>query len=105
MTPPAGAPALSRPPTEYLWPRTLRLPERPPRLVYLDLNQWVALAKAQSGHSGGKPFRDVLEACVGAVERGAAVFPLADAIYYEVSKIGPYRQRRHLADAMERVSR
>ena len=37
----------------YVWPRSLALPARPPLLVYLDLNQWIALAKALSGHAHG----------------------------------------------------
>jgi len=38
----------------YGWPQTLRLPSRPPKLVYLDLNQWIALAKAMAGHRDGE---------------------------------------------------
>jgi len=38
----------------YVWPQTLRLPPRPLKLVYLDLNHWVALAKAMAGHSDGE---------------------------------------------------
>jgi hypothetical protein len=104
MFPPAGAPPISRPPIEYNWPPTLVISERPPKLVYLDLNHWVALAKALSGHRDGAPFREALAACVDAVDRRAAVFPLADAIYYEVSRIASLRQRRDLAEAMRRVS-
>lgn len=96
---------MSASPTGYAWPRTLRLPERPPRLVYLDLNHWVSLAKAHTGHREGGAFVDVLDACVEAVERGAAVFPISDSIYMEVSKIGQHRQRRDLRDVIERVSR
>lgn len=81
------------------------LPPRPPKLVYLDLNHWVALAKAEAGHRDGDRFRDALTACVDAVARGSVVFPLADATYMEVSRIGSFRQRRELADVMERVSR
>lgn len=104
MFPRAGAPPISRPPIEYNWPPTLVISERPPKLVYLDLNHWVALAKALSGHRDGAPFREALAACVDAVDRRAAVFPLADAIYYEVSRIASLRQRRDLAEAMRRVS-
>jgi len=88
----------------YAWPKTLRLPTRPPKLVYLDLNHWVSLAKAYTGHPDGGQFRDALTACVDAVDRGVAVFPISDSIYMEVSKIGQYRQRRDLRDVIERVS-
>ena len=89
----------------YLWPRTLRLPARPPKLVYLDLNHWIALAKANAGHRDAQAFADPLGACIEAVERGIAVFPISDTIYMEVSKIGQYRQRRDLREVIERVSR
>lgn len=71
--PPATAPSRSRPPAEYHRPATLRLPKRPPKLVYLDLNHWVSLAKAQSGHPGGAPFREALDLCADAVDRRARV--------------------------------
>ena len=89
----------------YLWPPTLRLPARPPKLVYLDLNHWIALAKANAGHRDGQPFADALAACIEAVGGRIAVFPISDTIYMEVSKIGPHRQRRDLREVIERVSR
>jgi hypothetical protein len=95
----------TRAPLAYVWPRTLRKPRRPPKLVYLDLLHWVSLAKANSGHRDGGQFAEALAACVRAVEVGVAVFPISDAIYMEVSKIGPHRQRRDLRDVIERVSR
>jgi hypothetical protein len=88
----------------YRWPATLRLPARPPKLVYLDLLHWVALAKANSGHRQGGQFAEVLASCLDAVARGAAVFPISDAIYMEVSKIGSHRQRKDLREVIERVS-
>lgn len=91
--------------TEYVWAKTLRLPSRPPKIVYLDLLHWVSLAKANSGHRDGGRYADVLGACAKAVESGIAVFPISDAIYMEVSKIGPHRQRRDLRDVIELVSR
>lgn len=94
----------TRVPRAYVWPRTLLQPLRPPKLVYLDLLHWVSLAKANSGHRDGGRYEEALAACVRAVEAGIAVFPIADAIYMEVSKIGPHRQRRDLRDVIERVS-
>jgi hypothetical protein len=90
---------------EYVWPETLLLPDRPPKLVYLDLNHWIALAKAQAGHADGRRFADVLALCVRAVESQAAVFPISDTIYGEINKIGQHRQRRHLREVIETVSR
>lgn len=90
---------------DYLWPATLRLPTRPPKLIYLDLNHWVALAKAHAGHREGRAFEEALESCIQAVDSGAAIFPISDTIYFETSKIGPFRQRRDLREVIERVSR
>jgi len=95
---------MTRAAATYAWPETLRLPARPPKLVYLDLNHWVSLAKAHTGHREGEQFKDALAACIDAVDRGVAVFPVSDSIYIEVSKIGQYRQRRDLRDVIERVS-
>jgi hypothetical protein len=89
---------------DYAWPRTLRLPTRPPKLVYLDLNHWIALAKAQAGHPDGRAYTEALVGVLRAVEHRRAVFPLSDSIYSEASKIGLHRQRRDLRDVMERVS-
>ncbi len=89
---------------KYVWPKTLRLPSRPPKVVYLDLLHWVSLAKANSGHRDGGRYTDALGACIGAVERGVAVFPISDSIYMEVSKIGLHRQRRDLRGVIELVS-
>lgn len=88
----------------YIWPTKLFVPTRPPKLVYLDLNHWVSLSKAQAGHIGGGEFKEELVACDAAAASGTAIFPLSDSIYFEVSKIGPYRQRRDLREVIERVS-
>lgn len=89
----------------YGWPQTLQLPPRPPKLVYLDLNHWVALAKAMAGHREGEASAEVLMGCLAALEGGQAVFPISDSIYFEVSKIATYRQRRDLREVIERLSR
>jgi hypothetical protein len=88
----------------YELPATLVLPERPPKLVYLDLNHWISLAKANAGHKGADSHRDGLEAVLDAAANNVAVFPISDVIYMEVSKIGPHRQRRHLREVIERLS-
>ena len=97
--------------THPLWPTTLRLPARPPRLIYLDLNHWIELSKAHIGHQDGKKHRCILDAClkavkaVKAVKDGEAVFPLSEYIYAEIAKITSYRQRRDLREVIEQVSR
>jgi hypothetical protein len=89
----------------YDWPQTLQLPPRPPKLVYLDLNHWIALAKAMAGHREGVAYAEVLTGCLGALERGMAAFPISDSIYFEISKISKHRQRRDLRQVIERLSR
>lgn len=89
----------------YVWPQTLRLPPRPPKLVYLDLNHWIALAKALAGHRDGEAHAEVLAACLRAVDHKRAVFPISDSIYFEISKIRQHRQRCDLREVIERVSR
>jgi hypothetical protein len=86
------------------WPPALLLPRRPPALVYLDLNHWIGLAKAATGHRDGTRHLPALEACRVARAAGAAVFPLSAAHYMEMAKIKDPAQRRALAAAMEELS-
>ena len=88
----------------YLWPATLRFPTNGGRLVYLDLNHWIALAKALSGHHEGRKDRDILERLLHAVERAHAVFPVSLSIYAEVMKIREHRRRSDLRKVIERLS-
>jgi hypothetical protein len=87
----------------YVWPRTLVVPPRPPKLVYLDLNQWIALAKAAASHRDGLIHQEALNVCVAAADSGRAIFPISDSIYFEVLKIGPHRQRHDLCVVIEKV--
>ena len=91
--------------TKQSWPRTLRLPSRPPKLIYLDLNHWIALSKAHSGHPEGWQHRDLLATCLRAVADGMAVFPISFFFYTEISKIKNHRQRRDLRMVIEDVCR
>jgi len=89
----------------YVWPQTLRRPKLPPKLVYLDLNHWISLAKALARHRDGQRHEESLAACMRAVDEGSVVFPISDTIYFEISKIAQYRQRRDLREVIEKVSR
>lgn len=88
----------------YLWPTTLHLPAPRPKLVYLDLNHWIALAKAACGHPDGAQYTEVLEWCSDAVDHDAALFPISAAIITEISRISKHRQRRDLREVIERLS-
>ena len=89
----------------YIWPRTLRTGQLPGKLVYLDLNHWIELAKAHSGHPNGRKNLEALDACTKAVVAGEAICPLSFSTYMEISKIQSYRQRRSLREVIETVSR
>ncbi len=89
----------------YVWPQTLRRPKLPPKLVYFDLNHWISLAKALARHRDGRRHEESLAACMRAVDEGSVVFPISDTIYFEISKIAQYRQRRDLREVIEKVSR
>ena len=86
-----------------LWPTSLLLPERPPKLIYLDLNHWIELSKAYSGHQDGAKHQSILDACLAAVKDRKAVFPLSEHIYTEIGKITNFRQRRNLREIIEQV--
>lgn len=90
--------------SRYSWPVTLRVPSGP-RIVYLDLNHWIALARAQSGHRSGRRDRDTLEKLLHAVDHGRAVFPLSLPIYVEVLKISQHRRRSDLRKVIECIGR
>ena len=88
----------------YSWPTTLRRPSSM-RLVYLDLNHWVSIAKVLAGHRDGDGYRDVVPVLSSSVEKGEAVFPISLTIYAEILKIRNHRQRSDLRQAIEHLSR
>lgn len=87
-----------------VWPRALLQPPRPPRLVYLDLNHWIYLAQAATGHPQGGSYREALDACRAAKLTGAALFPLSATHYIEMYKIKDPHQRQDIAAVMEELS-
>lgn len=86
---------------ELLWPARLVLPQK--RTVYLDLNHWIALSQAATGHREGRRYFDTLDACKAAAQAGV-VFPISSVSYIEVSKIKDPRQRAHLTEVMGELS-
>jgi hypothetical protein len=88
---------------DYAWPRIFR-PSYDITLVYLDLNQWIELAKAATGHMDGARHVPALEAARAAKAAGTAMFPLSGTHYMELAGIGSYRQRCDVADVMEELS-
>jgi hypothetical protein len=59
-----------------VWPAIVR-PNYDVKLVYLDLNQWIALAKAVIGHRDGVRHAGALESARAAKVAGRAMFPLS----------------------------
>ncbi|MFR9797040.1 hypothetical protein ACL02U_14190 [Streptomyces sp. MS06] len=88
----------------YAWPVHLVRPQTGQRLVYLDLNHWISLAKADTGHPTGGPYRPALTAVRDAARSGLYLFPLSLTHYMEMSGIQDPRQRADIAKVMEEVS-
>jgi len=95
---------LRRSDTEYVWPTALVPSPEGVRLVYLDLNHWIGLAKAAVGHRDGARHRDPLEALREANRSGSSAFPLSAEHYMEMSGIADPRQRFDVAAVMEELS-
>lgn len=87
--------------TELVWPAALLRPVDAV-LTYLDLNHWVALAKAAVGHRDGR-HAPALEA-LRALRATGAVIPLSATHVMEMAAIGSRRQRRDVTSVMEELS-
>ncbi|MDQ1583824.1 MAG: hypothetical protein QOF36_1878 [Microbacteriaceae bacterium] len=88
----------------YLWPTRLLRPDNEAQLVYLDLNHWISLARAATGHAGGGRFRDTLDLLRALCGDGRVVCPLLSTHYMEMSAIGDSRRRFDVAAVMEELS-
>jgi len=95
--------SLAAPPS-LIWPSKLNVPARPPKLVYLDMKDWINLSHVTTNGAHAKNFRDALDACRAARATGAAIFPIAAAHYMEMSGIGNPNKRKPIADLMEELS-
>jgi hypothetical protein len=87
----------------YVWPAALFRPVAT-KLVYLDLNHWIALAKAATGHPAGSRHKESLEALRSARSSGRILLPLSGTHYMEMYAIRDPRQRADLAAVMEELS-
>lgn len=88
----------------YIWPPRLYRPSYDHTLVYLDLNHWIYLAQAATGHSQGPRYERALEVLREAKRSGRFLFVLSGAHYMEIAGITDPRQRRDIADVMEELS-
>lgn len=87
----------------YTFPLNLR--RSGARLVYLDLNHWISLSKYLSGHQDGPRYQTVFDACVTAVTKRHAEFPISLPLIMEIHAIRNQQQRLWLRRAMERICR
>lgn len=88
---------------DLIWPTELLLPHRPPRLLYLDLNHWIELARAQQG-SGQKSYEDLLDALRASIQAGGVQVVLSGSLFREVSKVTSQAQRKALKDLVAELS-
>lgn len=87
---------------KLVWARVVR-PARP--LVYLDLNHFIYLARANvSAHTAPSGYPELLAAATTAVREKRAVFPLSGEHLFELAGIKNPKQRKHIADVMESLS-
>lgn len=82
--------------TEVLWPPQI---VRTPGLVYLDLNQWIALAKAKTGHADGVRWQPALSRLRGC--KGGWTFVIGMPLLMELQGIHRRRQRFDIGDVIE----
>jgi hypothetical protein len=88
----------------YVWPSRLLRPDDGGQLVYLDLNHWIALARAATGHAAGGRFQDALALLRELCGAGRLVCPLSSTHYMEMSAIGNERRRFDVTAVMEELS-
>jgi hypothetical protein len=72
--------------------------------VYLDLKDWVALAKARLGRPEFPHDQAAYEALKSAATAGEATVPLSATTYQELSRISSLRQRTDLANVIAEIS-
>ena len=87
----------------YAWPPFER-PDPSISVVYLDLNHWIALAKAAIGHPDGTKTRSALKAIRELHASGQMLLPLSSTHYLEMNRIRSARQRFDVAGVMEELS-
>ena len=72
--------------------------------VYLDLKDWVALAKARLGRPEYPHDQTAYEMLRSMAARGQVIVPLTSTTYWEIERISSLRQRSDLADVIAEIS-
>lgn len=86
-----------------VWPPRLIRPQRPPAVVYLDLNHYINMAKVIAGKTVDG-YVELLASARQAAADGRAVFVLSATHLMEVTAIKDPRQRSNIADVMAELS-
>lgn len=74
------------------------------RAVYLNLKDWINLARVVKGLSAPAGYPELLQAAQRAVRTGTALFPLSATHYMEMSGIADPAQQRDIAAVMDELS-
>lgn len=75
------------------------------KIIYLDQNKWIDLAKARVGRADGQKYQAVLEKIIEVVSQGKAIFPLSWIHFVETRKKRDLKKRKELAEVMAEISR
>ncbi len=97
-------PGIHRSDVPYVWPSRFFQPAFDTKLVYLDLNHWIYLAKAATGHQDGARHCAALETLRRAAASSQFLFPLSGTHYMEMQGIQNPRWRRDITDVMEELT-
>jgi hypothetical protein len=75
-----------------------------PKLLCLDQNKWIDLARAHYRRNGGEPFADALAAVREAISKDRIIVPVMPSNLIEVSEPADEGRRQRLAEFMVDVS-
>jgi hypothetical protein len=86
-----------------IWPAALKRPESPPPVLFLDLNHWIELARADAGKGAPAHVR-LLATLRRAVTADAVTIVLTSGLYREIIKIKDPKQRQSLTNLIAELS-
>jgi len=88
-------------------PPRVHLPENKnafPKLLCLDLNQWIYLGHARYGYAKGERYREALDSVEAARKRRSIVVPVTDTNALETAQCGNPGRRQRTAELMVDIS-
>jgi len=74
------------------------------KIVYLDQNKWIDLARAYHGRTTDRGYKAVLDFAISEVQKGTVVFPLSAIHYMEIARIRDAKRRARLGTIMWEIS-